>query len=161
MKNIKMLIALMIGILLFSLIVVPASAGVEPSPFKNQLNKLRNVENKLESYQSRLIRVTNNLPIGSETVKSGDIGKFWHMARDINKQKDQTEKLILEIAAQQYPLPTEVQLALTNIKADANELNSIISPYLESSLHEDLIIAMTQVSNSALAMVNMIDSYLV
>jgi len=92
MKNIKMLIAFIIGIMLFSILVVPASGGVEPSPFKSELNKLRNVENKLESYQSRLIRVTVNLPLGSGTVKSGDIGKFWHMARDINKQKDQTER---------------------------------------------------------------------
>jgi hypothetical protein len=83
------------------------------------------------------------------------------LARDINRQKDKTEKIIMGLLPEQDPLPTEIQAALSSIKADANELNSIISPYLELSLPEDIIIAMTQVSNSALAMVSMIDGYLV
>jgi hypothetical protein len=161
MKKMKILIPLILGILLLSTLAIPALAGVEPSPFRLDLKKLGNVENKLESYQTKLVRMTNNLPGEDETVKSGDIGKFWHLARDINRQKDKTEKIIMGLLPEQDPLPTEIQAALSSIKADANELNSIISPYLELSLPEDIIIAMTQVSNSALAMVSMIDGYLV
>ncbi len=153
-------IASIIGILLLTVIVLPVTGGVEPSPFKGEIKKLSNVENKLESYHSRLIQITSSFPEENEVVKNSLIGKFWRTWRDINKLTAQTENILIDISIEQTPLPSEIQLVLNNIKADAKEIINIVTPYLSLTNNSDLLIAMKQVINSAQDMVYLVDSYL-
>ena len=160
MKKHRKIFALIFCIIILSVIVIPASAGVEPSPFRAELKKLDNIENKLESYHSRLSRTISNLPGEGETAKGGDIGKFWHMARDINRLNSQLKTILEDIIIQQDPLPSEVESALIDIRLDANALVDLVNPLLTTQLDYDLIIAIEQVYNSAYATVSLVDSYL-
>jgi len=128
-----------------------ANAGIEPSPFKSEINKLNAFNNHLTAIQEIVNRVLACPPVGNT---QGTVRRLSAMDRQLYLLDASVESLVEEVMGTQPDDQhdwNDVVPALTIVKDTAHEIvRSIDDPYLDCS-HDDLrlVDALEQISLTA------------
>jgi hypothetical protein len=83
MKRILIGPVMILVILLFSVLAGPVMAGVEPSPFHDDYNKLGSIINNLESVERRLGFILTHPPDPAKPGLNGEINRLEAMAGEL------------------------------------------------------------------------------
>lgn len=121
----KLVINVIIGLLLLSLLSIPAFAGVEPSPFHTQVNRLESVMNGLDSVNRRLVDVlTQPDPFKLKMpAPEGVIGRLEAMANQLDMLNNKIMTALSGVPMK--PVPTEIKIVLMDINRDVMETAKI------------------------------------
>ena len=111
-----------------------AWAGVEPSPFKPEINKLNAVENNLRSIQERLSRVLQEPPepgTPSPNVK-GAVGRLSAMENQLILVNHMLFSIMEEVLAEppEPQVPADLLPALEGVQAASQGIANSINAYL-------------------------------
>ncbi len=111
---------------LFAILCPPtASAGVEPSPFQPEINKLHSIELNVAAINKRLAKLNE-----SESLPEGTTNYLNAMANQMNGLHARLEEVLFVLPSPSLTNPydgqDEVVFALDGIKGDSGGLNLII-----------------------------------
>ncbi len=111
---------------LFTILCPPiASAGIEPSPFQPEINKLHSIELNVAAINKRLAKLNE-----SEPLPEGATNYLNAMANQMNDLNARLEEVLLVLPSPSLTNPydgqDEVVFALDGIKGDSGGINLII-----------------------------------
>lgn len=112
----------MVFVLMTLILVNLAGAGVKPSPFKAQLNKLNSISNVLDSIKKRLNHLL--VPTG-KSVKadaSGIAGQLSSMAEQFRELRTRMDDVQATFGDDTIDLPTEIKESLDIIERQASDI---------------------------------------
>jgi hypothetical protein len=102
-----------------------ASAGVEPSPFQPEINKLHSIELNIAAINKRLAKITE-----SDPLPDGLVNYLNAMANQMNALYVRLEEALLVLPSPSLTSPydgqDEVVFALDGIRGDSGGINLII-----------------------------------
>ena len=165
MKKLIIGSVIVLAILLLSGIASPVSAGVEPSPFKDEINKLGSIVNNLDSINRR-VEHKGVVPPNDQKPGTliGTVNSLGAMENDLERIDGRLGGLIDTLPHNPQDLPEDVLAALGEVKAGAQCIVDSINDILRDpsgdpdGLFEEALIG---VRSSALAIIGTVDDYLI
>jgi hypothetical protein len=110
----KLVIRVIIGLIILSCFSIPALAGVAPTPWHTQVNRLNSAMNSLHSVNTRLAEVFYNPP-----APEGAIGKLDAMTNQLYGLNDKIMAALSGVPMK--PEPPEIGIVLMDINRGAME----------------------------------------
>jgi len=147
----KLLIALfmIVASLMLSACTLPVSAGVEPSPFHQEVNKLGSVVNNLNSIDSR---VENVLSKPANYGEQGTVNKLDSMAGKLGNLESRVESIGDDVG-DGIGSDLVVREAFEDVRGAAQGIGDRIDTFMRegapSEEYPDFITALEQVSTAA------------
>ena len=122
MKKLIIGSAIVLAILLMSGLATPVSAGVEPSPFRDDVNKLGSIVNQLDSIGQR-VEHAGVVPPNDQKPGTlrGTVNRLDAMVGDLERMDSRLGGLIGEFPNNPQDLPEDVIAALGEVKTEAQE----------------------------------------
>lgn len=121
----KMLRMVLVACLFFIFCLPMAFAGVEPSPFQPEINKLHSIELNVAAINKRLAKISE-----SDTLPDGLINFLDAMANQMDILNARLQEVLLVLPSPSLTSPydgqDEVVFSLDAIKGDSGSLNRII-----------------------------------
>lgn len=166
-SNMKKLIigsVIVLAILLLAGFATPVSAGVEPSPFKSEINKLGSIVNNLDSINTR-VELVGVVPPNDQKPGTlrGTVNRLEAMAGELERLDIRMGGVIGELPA--YPQKMlEVIGAFGEVKASAQGIIGSINEYLRDPGPNDppheFVEALGEVRDGAQQIVSTVNEYL-
>ena len=131
-----------VSILMVLFIVNAAGAGVEPSPFKPQLNKINSISNVLESINKRLNYLLGTLGKSTGPSPSGISDQLRSMAYQVRELETRIGEIDATFRNDSVALPTEIKESLATVErltygiADSAKLGFFKEEMAVSAMHE-------------------------
>lgn len=166
MKKLIIGSVIVLAILLMSGLAAPVSAGVEPSPFKVDINKLGSIVNHLDSIGHRVEHVGVVPPNDQKPgTLRGAVNRLDAMADDLGRLDGRLGGLIGEFPNNPQDLPEDVIAALGEVKSEAQGIVDSINEYLRDPGPGDpskvFRLAIIGVLANAQQMVSRVNNYLI
>jgi tRNA 2-thiouridine synthesizing protein E len=119
MNKYSMPLILLIGFFLIPTNISSLSAGVEPSPFNEVVNKINAIDNNLQSIDKRLKHVISKLISKDDSsYKPGNLNRLDAMAKKLCGCQDQLDNILTQLPYDEALIP-EVQYALVDVELRA------------------------------------------
>jgi hypothetical protein len=166
MKKLIIGSVIVLTILLLSGLATPVSAGVEPSPFRDEVNKLGSIVNQLDSIGQR-VEHAGVVPPNDQKPGTlrGTLNRLDAMGGDLERMDSRLGGLIGEFPNNPQDLPEDVIAALGEVKSEAQGIVDSINEYLRDPTNGDppkvLTIALVGVLANAQQMVGRVNNYLI
>ena len=165
MKKLIIGSVIVLAILLLSGLATPVSAGVEPSPFRDDTNKLGSIVNNLGSVDRRVGFVLTHPPDPCKSGMKGDLNRLDAMAGDLERLDNRLGGLIGEFPNNPQDLPEDVIAALSEVKSEAEGIVDRINDYLrdhgDGDPGNEFKEALVGVRTNAQQMVSRVNNYLI
>lgn len=129
-------------VLMMLIIVNAAGAGVEPSPFKPQLNKLNAISNVLESINKRLNHLLGPSDKSMKQNPAGIAGQLRSMANQFRELETRIGEIEATFRSEAVALPTEIKESLAIVErrtydiADSAKLGFFKEELVMSAMHD-------------------------
>ena len=167
MKKKTLLSVLLVSVFLLSGITVVAFAGLDPGPFKPEINKLGAIENSLNSIHERVKKVLGYPPDPynpGPNVK-GAVGRLYAMENQLELMNDFTLSVIEEVLdiPPDPVIPVEVRPALEAVRDSAQGIADEIKAFLNippDPYIPEFSTALEAVQNSAQVIADNVNDYL-
>ncbi len=122
----KKMLHMVLVVCLFTILCPPmASAGVEPSPFQPEINKLHSIELNVAAINKRLAKFNE-----SDPLPEGLVNYLNAMANQMDNLKTRLEEVLFVLPspslANPYDGQDEVVFALDGIRGDSGGINLVI-----------------------------------
>jgi hypothetical protein len=111
--------AALIVLVLLLLLVLPAMAGVEPSPFAPQIGKLNSIANSLSSVSQRLNAAYTRMGVGPSPFRS-EVNQWEAEANKLDVLQGRLDLVVIVLEDEE--LDTDVEDALVKVKEAAKSV---------------------------------------
>lgn len=157
----KLMITVMMGLFFLSFLSTPTFAGIEPSPWHTQVNRLNSVVNGLDSINKRLddvLRPPNPCRLRMPAPE-GVMGRLEAMANQLEVLNDRIVAAMSGVPMEL--LPPEIEMPLMDIHDDAMIIAEMARmgfacPYNDSRVSESLM----EVLNGAEMIIQTVNSFM-